>query len=385
MRSYILTLAIFLLSSCGIDASIHKPKNVAIQPTWHHRDNAQKKINIRGGQSGGTATMSTEIFNLVKSIVGAGVLSLPAGIAAFGDAPSAIIPAVTLITVIGALSAYGFSLIGRVCAVTNASTYREAWDRTVGTSTSWITAFSSTFSCLFANLAYSMILADTFQNLLKTVGVALTRTQTLFGVTAFILTPLCLLKDLSSLAPFSLLGIMGMAYTAIAMAVRYFGGSYDAVVGGQFANDVAPAVFGSKGATSAHFNAPKFYIELENNTIERFNTGTREGLLDLANISVDKRSISLVNNVTLATLAVVTVMALVVSDLSFVLSFAGATLGNALIYVFPALMFRKMVAMLGDEATSAQKTEVNFAMFACLLGIAMGGIGAFMSVKSLSE
>ena len=250
MRSYILTLAIFLLSSCGIDASIHKPKNVAIQPTWHHRDNAQKKINIRGGQSGGTATMSTEIFNLVKSIVGAGVLSLPAGIAAFGDAPSAVIPAVTLITVIGTLSAYGFSLIGRVCAVTNASTYREAWDRTVGTSTSWITAFSSTFSCLFANLAYSMILADTFQNLLKTVGVALTRTQTLFGVTAFILTPLCLLKDLSSLAPFSLLGIMGMAYTAIAMAVRYFGGSYDAVVGGQFANDVAPAVFGSKGATS---------------------------------------------------------------------------------------------------------------------------------------
>jgi len=250
MRSYILTLAIFLLSSCGIDASIHKPKNVAIQPTWHHRDNAQKKINIRGGQSGGTATMSTEIFNLVKSIVGAGVLSLPAGIAAFGDAPSAVIPAVTLITVIGALSAYGFSLIGRVCAVTNASTYREAWDRTVGTSTSWITAFSSTFSCLFANLAYSMILADTFQNLLKTVGVALTRTQTLFGVTAFILTPLCLLKDLSSLAPFSLLGIMGMAYTAITMAVRYFGGSYDAVVGGQFANDVAPAVFGSKGATS---------------------------------------------------------------------------------------------------------------------------------------
>ena len=65
-----------------------------------------KNLDIQGGSSvsGGTATMSNEIFNLVKSIVGAGVLSLPAGIAAFGDAPSAAIPATILITVIGAIS-----------------------------------------------------------------------------------------------------------------------------------------------------------------------------------------------------------------------------------------------------------------------------------------
>ena len=38
-------------------------------------------IETRGGEneSGGTATIPNEIFNLVKSIVGAGVLSLPAG------------------------------------------------------------------------------------------------------------------------------------------------------------------------------------------------------------------------------------------------------------------------------------------------------------------
>ena len=34
----------------------------------------------RGGdQGGGTATIPNEVFNLIKSIVGAGVLSLPAG------------------------------------------------------------------------------------------------------------------------------------------------------------------------------------------------------------------------------------------------------------------------------------------------------------------
>ena len=85
-----------------------------------------------GGQeaavSGGTASIPNEIFNLVKGIVGVGVLSLPAGIAAFGDAPSAAIPAVGLVAAIGTISAYGFSLIGRVCSYTGARSYREVCD-----------------------------------------------------------------------------------------------------------------------------------------------------------------------------------------------------------------------------------------------------------------
>jgi hypothetical protein len=42
----------------------------------------------RGGEGGGTATIPNEVFNLVKSIVGAGVLSLPAG--AYFDALTVI-------------------------------------------------------------------------------------------------------------------------------------------------------------------------------------------------------------------------------------------------------------------------------------------------------
>lgn len=41
---------------------------------------SQKKItDIQGGASGGQSTMSKSIFNLVKGIVGVGVLSLPSG------------------------------------------------------------------------------------------------------------------------------------------------------------------------------------------------------------------------------------------------------------------------------------------------------------------
>ena len=108
-----------------------------------------------------------------------------------------------------------------------------------------------------------------------------------------VILPLCLLKDLSSLAPFSLLGIMGMLYTTVAMGLRYLGGGY-AVPNGEFVQDLVAAgapqpSFGNKGIMSvlspssfilismlstsymAHFAAPKFYTELKNNTIERFN------------------------------------------------------------------------------------------------------------------
>lgn len=167
------------------------------------------------------ASIPNEVFNLVKAIVGVGVLSLPAGVAAFGSAPSAFIPAGILITIIGILSGFGFALIGRVCAYTGARSYREAWSRTVGENTSWIPAWSATCKTFMACLAYSMVLADTFSSLLET-----SRNGTLLSVTLLVLTPLCLMKDLKSLAPFSLLGVMGMAYTALAMTVRWLDGSY---------------------------------------------------------------------------------------------------------------------------------------------------------------
>ena len=137
-----------------------------------------------------------------------------------------MLPAVGLITLMGIISAYTFALIGRVSKSTNTMSYADAWDVTVGKSTSWIIAFSCFIDCWFGNLSYSMILADTIKNLLASIGIATTRTQSLMGVTGIVLLPLCLMKNLSSLAPFSLVGIIGMLYTTLAMAIRYFSGAY---------------------------------------------------------------------------------------------------------------------------------------------------------------
>jgi amino acid permease len=162
-----------------------------------------------------------------------------------------MIPASILIAVMGVISAYTFALIGRVSKSTNTMSYSDAWDATVGKSTSYIIAFSCFIDCWFGNLSYSMILADTISNLLASVGIAATRTQSLLGVTGVVLLPLCLMKNLASLATFSLVGIIGMLYTTVAMAMRYLGGSYVSP-GGQFAATALTApVFGSAGAKAA--------------------------------------------------------------------------------------------------------------------------------------
>ena len=54
----------------------------------------------------GKAGLSASTANLVKSIVGSGVLSLPVGVAAFSSARTAILPAIALLAVAGAISGY---------------------------------------------------------------------------------------------------------------------------------------------------------------------------------------------------------------------------------------------------------------------------------------
>jgi len=413
-------------------------------------------------ETGGTATIPNEVFNLVKSIVGAGVLSLPAGIAAFGDSTTALIPAAFLVAAIGAISGYTFQLIARVVAMTGATSYADAWDRTRGKATAWIIAWSSALDCFAGNISYSMILADTFKDLLLAIGIHTTRSKSLMGVTGLILLPLCLVKNLSSLAPFSLLGIMGMAYTSLAIGIRYFGGAY--APGGKFVADVATHLqpsFGTTGAMGAlspntlilvcmlstayiaHFNAPRFYRELKDNTMERFGmvtkssfgistllyaavsamgfltfgsasdglilnnystrdvlmsasrfavavslvfsypllfVGTRDGVFDVLKVPEKDRTNSLQNQVSVGLLAIITAMALKLTDLTFVSSISGAVFGTALIFIFPTLMFRAAVRNLGDKATRGQKREATFAQVINVLGCVIGVIGTKMAL-----
>ncbi|KAI2507061.1 transmembrane amino acid transporter protein [Fragilaria crotonensis] len=408
------------------------------------------------------ATIPNEIFNLVKSILGAGVLGLPAGIAAFGNSPSALIPALAMIAVLGVFSSYGFVLIGRVCAYTGASSYRDAWEKSVGKGGSWMPALACLLVTLCSVVAYSMILCDTIPQLMDSIGIlGITRTKALLGVTLAVLLPLCLLKELQSLAPFSLAGIVGMLYTTLAMAARYFGGQYKE--GGALVQSVASEfqpLFGTRGASGvlspnafilvsmlstasmSHYLAPKFYLELRNNTIDRYKTvvhnsffistiffaaiaslgfltfgascsglvlnnystkdalmsmsrvavvvslltsyplaftGARDGVLDLVGVPSSKRTPKLLNTLIVLLLTGVTLCAHSVRDLSLIFSLGGATWGNAVIYLFPTYMFVQCAKKMPEL-----KKEIPVATATGLLGLFMGIIGTIKSLESAS-
>ena len=234
-----------------------------------------------GGNKG--ASVPNLTTSLVKSIVGSGVLALPAGVAALGDQPfPTVLPlAFVMIGITGALNAFFFELVGRVCDETGATSYKDAWDKTIGEESSQWVALTVTLKTLLSCLAFSMIIADSISSL-----TGLGRLEALLAVTALCLLPLTLKRDLSSLAPFSFVGILGVGITIVSLVVRCLDGSY--AVDGQFVNDIANNLRPSFGVTGgprwegiilpctlatafvAHYNAPRFYQELREDIKDRF-------------------------------------------------------------------------------------------------------------------
>ena len=486
-------------------------QSISLAASSSDENDGPSKGTNQSSSSVGSATIPEEVFNLVKSIIGAGVLSLPAGIALMANngassTSSGILLSTSsmLIALMGGISAYTFSLIARVCKMTNSNTYADCWKATKGQSLAWIVALSSTLDCFAGNLTYSMVLADTFRQLFSylfelggssgkyaalfaTLNAYNSRTRVLLVLTATILMPLCCVKNLSSLAPFSLVGILGMVYTAFVIGLRYFDGSYK-LPNGRFLADlgVVPSFAGAGSSSAgsmllplrnpkslilvsmlstayiAHFNAPKFYRELkdadsqpkrfhlgvvassfavsvlfyaivsalgyltfgaatEGMILSNYSTkdvlvslsrfavglslifsypllfvGLREGIVDLINqitpllrsnkttpqkqlVLTDKQS----NRVTVGMVSLITMLALKITDLTFVASMSGALLGTSLIFIFPPLMFRSALTMESERTstpfTGLQTFERRLCSIIVGLGVFIAGVGAKMA------
>ena len=189
----------------------------------------------------------------------------------------------------GAAFGYSFQLIAKTCSMTYSATFRETWDSTMGSKGGLIVSLTNMLKPALGNLAYSMILADTFRSLFETVGFIVSRNVSLLIVTFLGILPLCLMKNLDALAPFSILGTAGIILTAACMMIRYFDGTYDEGRNGAFLNDLplerqplfgeyngawtgAVLVFAAMifEAFVAHYNAPRFMTELKQNSMTRF-------------------------------------------------------------------------------------------------------------------
>jgi hypothetical protein len=179
----IVNICIFLqistVTSFVSAVSLNKPSSMKTPTLPHNRFTAvvasnhgdtPLPSNVFGTQneprvSGGNAALSTSTFNLAKSIIGAGVLSLPSGVAFFSDQPGALLPASAICAVFGLVAAYSFSSIGRVCRDTKSKSFQEAWEKTVNPKSAWLISGSITAMCFLASLAYSIIIGDSFTSL----------------------------------------------------------------------------------------------------------------------------------------------------------------------------------------------------------------------------
>ena len=247
--------------------------------------------NIVG--TSGTSTILASIFNLAKTILGAGVLSLPFGVASFSDETSALYLASFLLVVMGVTSAYSFSSIAQACKLHGVTTFSEAWAKSVSPSSAYLISFIITFKTFFACLAYSIIIGDSFSQILSSIpmGAQFGRNSVIVGLSTAVILPLCCLKKLDALKYTSVIGLVGTLYCAGFMGLRLVDGSYRE--GGRFfatmAANLRPSfnqhpmhrgdlhlvfVLLSMISTAyvAHYNAPKFLTELRDPTMHRFNT-----------------------------------------------------------------------------------------------------------------
>lgn len=173
MRLFAVLISCVAVSSF---ASIAKTSNIVLKrSTMEGRmPLSMESIAINGGEndllqkpSGGSASIATSTFNLAKSVIGAGVLSLPSGVAFLADEPSALLPAAALCTLFGAVAAYSFSAIGKICKENDAKSFQEAWEKIVSPNSAWLISGSITALCFLASLAYCIIMGDSFSSLFQ--------------------------------------------------------------------------------------------------------------------------------------------------------------------------------------------------------------------------
>lgn len=402
----------------------------------------------------GTTSLPALVFNLAKNILGAGVLSLPAGVAAFSDKPFALLPAAIVMLVTGAASAYSFALLARCCELTGSRTLRGAWSRAVGPGTAWMLTLTCTAKTGMGCLMYSMILGDAASSLGVAMGAPAwltTRSAAMLAVTLCCIAPLSFIDSSEMLKYTSMAGLSGMVFTLFAMVVRLVQGAYTPA--GAFYELTAPALrpsFGVSGgsfwspqslvlvsclatAYVAHYNAPKFYRDLQNRTLPRFyrmvalgfgsaaamfiamtaagfltfggasagfilnNYAATDGLITASRAAIAFailctypllfaslregviEALAGKANSTVTTaglLTIITCVALKLRDLGSVAAVGGAIFGSGIIYIFPALTF--LGATKGGKAS---RIERNASRGMVLFGIILAGLGTAVSLS----
>mmetsp|Transcript_81399 Transcript_81399/g.174239 ORF Transcript_81399/g.174239 Transcript_81399/m.174239 type:complete len:606 (-) Transcript_81399:34-1851(-) len=237
--------------------------------------------------SHGTMSGKVLVVNMVADVLPAGFLPVACGIDTVGYVWTFL-----LVIAFWFFCVFTMWLSARNCVVTGSTELDIQWGKVVGRHTRWVPLVANVV-CTFGDLiAFTCFFGAMISDVLPRINIHASREICITMFSIFPVLPLCLLKDFSTLAPSSTLGILAVAYTIIAMCIRTGDGSY--AVGGKYYNDLKwdhelmPELARTNHLLGvqligilrllntlslsflAHYNACKYYSELKDATPTRY-------------------------------------------------------------------------------------------------------------------
>lgn len=249
-------------------------------------------------ENGHSDSLLPVIINIVADLAPHGMLPLAFGLSEGGLV--GIVPATFLLLLFGGMGAHSMKTYARLANEHRAGSLSEIWWRIVGKETKWVVSASLLALCFGCCVFYTAFIGDIFSTLasgLPISSILKDRTNILVLLTTGVITPLCMLEDLSALEPTAKLGVVGILYTTFFVVFRAFDGSYDP--GSAMLKDMGPDKQPKWGeslglwnlsATGtlflvnllcvsflAHYNAIIYYKEIKDGTPKKYSTAVNVG------------------------------------------------------------------------------------------------------------
>lgn len=295
--------------------------------------NPSANINVKVEKK---SSLTSSTINLMKNTAGAGVFSLSGKLLSIKSEPiNSLVPrAVVLILLLATWAIYNFYTIIETCRLLNANSYDDCWGKSISMKSKWIIQGVVSFAPFIGIIANTIVLTDIFTSVLQSIGgyfamIANARNYVTILLCTLIIYPLCSLKDLSAMKSTSLFGLIGNIVSMIALGIRAYDKSY--LLGGLYAPAAAAASAISTTTTSTlptsaafaaiqlttsiakdsvvfqwavfasllsycyvtHYNAPRYYIEIEDSSSKSILTMTTLAYLGAAIIYIGSMTLGI--------------------------------------------------------------------------------------------
>jgi amino acid permease len=222
--------------------------------------------------SGGNGTIFSTISVLFANLVGAGILSLP-----YIFSQAGLIPSIILMIFMCAMSITSAVVIARCAEMSNSFVYRDIATKAFGSTGGVLVSALMSLYCLGSCISFVVLLSDFFPQLICENGcntpVAIffsSRVNIMLLVGTFLIFPLSIMRNLSSLKYTSVLSFVCILYTSLMIASKAAMGPVEPI--DLITNSRGVFLFLPIAAISftLHYNVPRYYYELKARTLYKF-------------------------------------------------------------------------------------------------------------------